>query len=337
MKTSMCRSPLHLLRPQLPEHPDQTQNRIISLVFIYNPASKVSTVNRLDQELVARGLVDSRTKAASHIDAGRVLVGGSIVTKPAMRVSSEVTLEVAEDPADSFASRAALKLDGALEAIHELDLPDLAVPIDGRRCLDLGASTGGFTDVLLRQGAAEVVALDVGHNQLIERLRHDDRVVVIEGYNARELDVKDLPWRPEVVVADVSFISLTYLLDALATVITDATDLLLMVKPQFEVGRQRLGNGGVVSSPSLRSDSVTQVVAYAANLGLFAHAVVPSGLPGPSGNREFFVWFRRDRPQHRSELTVAHAIHEATHSSESEPAKVYLIAGDRASRVLRQS
>ncbi len=238
---------------------------------------------RLDTELVRRGLARSRRHAGELIAAGRVLVDGQPARRSATSVTPELGVTVAATDEPEYASRAGHKLAGALEA-----LPALAV--SGRACLDAGASTGGFTDVLLRRGAASVCAVDVGHDQLVERLRLDPRVEVREGVNVRTLAAGDVLPAPSLVVADLSFISLPLVLPALAAVAADDADLLVMVKPQFEVGRERLGSGGVVRDVGLRADAVVGVARAAAELGLAVRGVVTSPLPGPSGNVEYFLW-----------------------------------------------
>lgn len=244
---------------------------------------------RLDTELVRRGLARSRRHAGELIAAGRVSVDGSAVSRSAVQVTDEREVSVQADDADpGYASRAGHKLAGALDALGS-DGPVVA----GRRCLDAGASTGGFTDVLLRRGAASVVAVDVGHDQLVDVLRQDPRVEVREGVNVRALGAGDVTPAPELVVADLSFISLTLVLPALVDVARPDADLLVMVKPQFEVGRERLGSGGVVRLPELWVDAVVGVARAAAELGLAVRDVVRSPLPGPSGNVEFFLWLRR--------------------------------------------
>jgi 23S rRNA (cytidine1920-2'-O)/16S rRNA (cytidine1409-2'-O)-methyltransferase len=247
---------------------------------------------RLDAELVRRGLARSRDHAAELIGDGRVTVGGARATKAATAVSTDVALVVAADPAipggGEYVSRGGHKLAGALAAFEPGGLS-----VSGRRCLDAGASTGGFTDVLLRHGALEVVAVDVGYGQLAWRLRQDDRVTVHDRTNIRDLDLALVGEPVDVVVGDLSFISLTLVLDPLIGVTADDGDLVLMVKPQFEVGRDRVGKGGVVRDPELRAQAVEKVATAAAGRGWGARQVAVSPLPGPSGNVEFFLWLRR--------------------------------------------
>lgn len=248
---------------------------------------------RLDAELVRRGLARSRHQAAALVEAGRVRVGGHTATKPATQVDLGAPVLVAAEAADDgYVSRGGTKLAGALAAFEPRGLV-----VRGRRCLDAGASTGGFTDVLLRHGAAAVVAVDVGYGQLAWSLRTDPRVTVVERTNVRHLTLADIGARPaELVVADLSFISLRLVLRALVSVAASDADHVLMVKPQFEVGRDRLGAGGVVRDPELRAAAVTAVVEAAAGLGLGGCGVVASPLPGPSGNVEYFVWLRAGMP-----------------------------------------
>jgi 23S rRNA (cytidine1920-2'-O)/16S rRNA (cytidine1409-2'-O)-methyltransferase len=243
---------------------------------------------RLDAELVRRGLARSREHAADAIAAGRVRVSGQVATKPATAVEPGAALLLVGEPAEEWASRGAHKLLGALAAFAA----DGGVPVEGARCLDAGASTGGFTDVLLRRGAREVVAVDVGYGQLLWRLRNDDRVTVIDRTNVRGLDAAAIGGPVDVVVADLSFISLPLVLPALRACATDAAHHLLMVKPQFEVGRERLGRGGVVRDPALRRSAVRSVAAAAYDVGLGVLGVTASPLPGPAGNVEYFLWLR---------------------------------------------
>jgi 23S rRNA (cytidine1920-2'-O)/16S rRNA (cytidine1409-2'-O)-methyltransferase len=247
---------------------------------------------RLDAELVRRGLARSRDHAAELIADGRVTVSGATATKAATAVTTDVALVVAPDPAlrggQEYVSRGGHKLAGALAAF----LPQ-GLTVSGRRCLDAGASTGGFTDVLLREGAREVVAVDVGYGQLAWRLQQDERVDVRDRTNVRDLDLEKVGGPVDLVVGDLSFISLTLVIDALIAVADDGADLVLMVKPQFEVGKERVGKGGVVRDPVVRADAVVTVADAAATRGWGARAVTVSPLPGPSGNVEFFLWLRR--------------------------------------------
>jgi 23S rRNA (cytidine1920-2'-O)/16S rRNA (cytidine1409-2'-O)-methyltransferase len=244
---------------------------------------------RLDAELVRRHLARSREQASELIAAQRVTVAGVVATKPATGVTTDVAIVVKDDPlTPDYVSRGAHKLAGALDAFAPLGLA-----VTGRRCLDAGASTGGFTDVLLRAGAAQVVAVDVGYGQLAWSLRADERVVVRDRTNVRDLTTADVGEPVDLVVGDLSFISLRLVLDALLAVTREDGDLVLMVKPQFEVGKERVGKGGVVREPELRAEAVTAVAAEAETRGWGARAVVTSPLPGPSGNVEYFLWLRR--------------------------------------------
>ncbi|MFI6244120.1 TlyA family RNA methyltransferase [Micromonospora sp. NPDC050795] len=248
--------------------------------------------NRLDAELVRRGLARSREQAAALVEAGRVQLRGVVARKAAAMVDpADPLLVTGADPAEEYVSRGGHKLAGALAAFAPGGLH-----VAGRRCLDAGASTGGFTDVLLRADAAEVVAVDVGYGQLAWPLRTNERVRVLERTNVRSLDADAIGGQVDLTVADLSFISLRLVLPALAGCTRDDGDLALMVKPQFEVGKDRVGAGGVVRDPELRAEAVLDVAAAAARLGLGLADVAASPLPGPSGNVEFFVWLRRGAP-----------------------------------------
>jgi 23S rRNA (cytidine1920-2'-O)/16S rRNA (cytidine1409-2'-O)-methyltransferase len=253
---------------------------------------------RVDAELVRRGLARSREHAAGLIDAGRVKIAGTVATKPATAVEAGTPLVVsAEDNEVNWASRGAHKLLGALE-VFERD----GFSVAGKRCLDAGASTGGFTDVLLSKDAAEVVAVDVGYGQLVWRLQSDDRVHVIDRTNVRSIDAETIGGRVEVVVADLSFISLKLVLPAFVACVVPGADLALMVKPQFEVGKDRVGSGGVVRDPALRAESVIDVANTARELGLALLDVTASPLPGPSGNVEYFLWLRSQTVEQDNEI-----------------------------------
>jgi 23S rRNA (cytidine1920-2'-O)/16S rRNA (cytidine1409-2'-O)-methyltransferase len=244
---------------------------------------------RLDAELVRRKLARSREQAAALVAEGRVLVRGTVAHKVAAMVDpADPVLVTGEDPKDEYVSRGGHKLAGALAAFGALGLT-----VAGRRCLDAGASTGGFSDVLLRAGAAHVAAVDVGYGQLAWPIRTDDRVLVLERTNVRTLTPDAIGGAVDLTVADLSFISLRLVLPALTACTAPDGDLALMVKPQFEVGKERVGTGGVVRDPGLRAEAVLDVCATGAGLGLGVAGVTASPLPGPSGNVEFFVWFRR--------------------------------------------
>jgi 23S rRNA (cytidine1920-2'-O)/16S rRNA (cytidine1409-2'-O)-methyltransferase len=237
---------------------------------------------RLDTLLAERGLFESRARAAASVMAGEVRVGGDgeRAQKPGQLVDPDVPVAVDERPL--FVSRGGVKLANALAAF--------GVDPAGRRALDVGASTGGFTDCLLQAGAAHVVALDVAYGELDWRLRNDERVTVLERCNARALAPGDLPYAPDLIVLDVSFISLTKVLPAVLACVAERHDVLALVKPQFEVGRGRVGKGGVVRDAELRRSALVDVARGARGLGASVLGFASSGLPGPKGNRESFVW-----------------------------------------------
>jgi 23S rRNA (cytidine1920-2'-O)/16S rRNA (cytidine1409-2'-O)-methyltransferase len=237
---------------------------------------------------VRRGLARSREQAAELVAAGLVKVAGTTATKPATAVEPGTPLLVEQPPGPSYASRGGHKLAGALDAFGY----DPA----GKRALDAGASTGGFTDVLLQRGAAHVVAVDVGYGQLAWALQSDDRVTVLDRTNVRALELASIGEPVDLVVADLSFIPLGLVLPALVGLCRPGADLLPMVKPQFEVGKQRLPSGGVVRDPALRAETVRGVARQAAELGLGVQDVTASPLPGPSGNVEYFLWLTSAAP-----------------------------------------
>lgn len=241
------------------------------------------TRRRLDAELVRRGLVSSREQGRAAIEGARVSVSGVTATKAATQVDDAAPIELVAEPGSDFVSRGAHKLIGGLDALG-LDVRDT-------NALDAGASTGGFTQVLLQRGARHVIAVDVGYGQLAWSVRSDDRVTVLERTNVRHLDASrdELPYPPDLVVADLSFISLTAVLPALVTVAAPAANLVLMVKPQFEVGKERVGSG-VVTSPDLRCEAVARVVSAAEAEKVAIFGVAASPLPGPKGNVEYFLW-----------------------------------------------
>ena len=235
---------------------------------------------RLDTALAERGLFPSRAAAAASIRAGEVRIGrdGPFALKPSQLVEAGDELIIEGGP--RYVSRGGIKLQNALD--------ELGIEVTGRGCLDVGASTGGFSDCLLQRGAERVAAVDVGYGQLAASLRDDPRVTVLERVNARELRPQDLPFRPDFAVIDVSFISLRKVLPAVASCLTEDAGMLAMVKPQFEVGRAK-AQGGVVRSPEDRREAILSVAACAQDLGFRVLSVASSGLPGPKGNRETFV------------------------------------------------
>ena len=244
---------------------------------------------RLDAELVRRGLARSREQAGELVAAGLVAVAGQRAAKPATQVARDTPITVTESGEPGYVSRGGHKLAGALAAFVPAGLV-----VQGRPCLDAGASTGGFTDVLLRAGAAHVIAAEVGYGQLAWSLRTDPRVTVMDRVNVRAL-ARVSPV-PGLVVADLSFISLTLVLPALIVCAAPDADFVLLVKPQFEVGKGRVGAGGVVRETTDRSAAVHRVTAAAGQLGLGVQGVTASPLPGPAGNVEYFVWLRRGAP-----------------------------------------
>ena len=237
---------------------------------------------RLDTLLAERGLFESRTRAAASVMAGEVRLGGNgeRAQKPGQMVDPEVAVAVDERP--RFVSRGGVKLANALDAF--------SLDPAGRRCLDVGASTGGFTDCLLQRGASHVVALDVAYGELDWRLRNDPRVTVLERSNARSLVASSLPFEPDLVVIDVSFISIAKVLPAVLACLAPRYDVLAMIKPQFEVGRGNVGKGGVVRDPDDRRAALVSVAEAARGLGASVLGFASSGLPGPKGNLESFVW-----------------------------------------------
>jgi len=252
---------------------------------------------RLDAELVRRGLARSRDHAADLIEARSVLVSGIPASKPASQVDAETSIVVAGKRED-FVSRGGHKLAGALD--HFTD-----VVLEGKRALDAGASTGGFTDVLLKRGARDVVAVDVGYGQMAWELRSDPRVIILDRTNVRHLTLEQVGEPADIVVADLSFISLTLVLPALVSVSNPQADFLVMVKPQFEVGREKLGAGGVVRDPELRRAAVQEVADCAYDMGLGCLGVVASSLPGPAGNVEYFLWLRRGSAELQEEDLIS--------------------------------
>ena len=242
------------------------------------------STHRLDVELVRRGLARSRGQARELVEAGSVLLDGYSATKPATSVNEDQSIELASG-VEGWVSRAAYKLAAALEAFG----PDGLTALD-KRCFDVGACTGGFTQVLLRAGAREVVAIDVGHGQLAEELASDPRVVERSGINIRNARVDDLGGPARLLVADLSFISLRLVLPVLRDLVEASGDLVLLVKPQFEVGRERLGKGGIVRSAGNRAMAIEEVIAAARSVGLGAKALRGSPIRGATGNAEYLLW-----------------------------------------------
>lgn len=251
-------------------------------------------MSRLDQELVVRGMARSRTHAAQLIADSRVSIDGRMVTRAAKHVTKVQKLTIREPEGEEYVSRAGHKLAGALGVFAD-------VPVEGRRCLDAGASTGGFTEVLLRRGAHRVISVDVGHDQLVREIRDDPRVDVHEGMNIRGVTGEMIGGPVDLIVADLSFISLRLVVGPLAGLTRPGGELVLMVKPQFEVGRDNLGRTGVVTSAELRRRSVEGVVQAAREAGLSLAGLARSPLPGQDGNVEFFLRLRstatEDYPQ----------------------------------------
>ncbi len=243
---------------------------------------------RIDKLLVERGLADSRTKAQALVMAGLVLVNEQRVAKPSDNtpLDAQIRLKGADDPTSRYVGRGGLKLEAALR--------EFAIDVNGFVCIDVGASTGGFTDCLLQHGAASVVALDVGHNQLDWRLRNDPRVTVKEGVNARYLKPEDFANKFDLVVMDVSFISATKVMPALIPFLADPGRLITLIKPQFEVGRGEVGSGGIVRDPEKHARVITEVNQAATQLGLHHLGLIESPLQGADGNREFLALY--DKP-----------------------------------------
>jgi len=269
--------------------------------------SEVARRARVDAELVRRGLARSREHAVDLISVGRVLINGAVAVKPATAIEVGTPLLVREKPDEvAWASRGAHKLLGALEEFEAAGLQ-----ISGKRCLDAGASTGGFSDVLLARGASEVVAVDVGYGQLVWRLQTDERVRIHDRTNVRNTNATTIGGPVDLVVADLSFISLALVLPPFAACTELGADVLPMVKPQFEVGKQRVGSGGVVRDPRLRVEAVCTVAAVAARIGMRTVGAVASPLPGPSGNVEYFLWLRRDEAFEYDEQQVTALVERA--------------------------
>lgn len=240
---------------------------------------------RIDKLLVERGLADSRTKAQAMVMAGVVLVNEQRVEKPSAQIApdSEIRIKHADDPTSRYVGRGGLKLAAALR--------EFQIDVRGFVCLDVGASTGGFTDCLLQNGAAKVFAVDVGHNQIDWRLRNDPRVEVREGVNARYLDPQDFPVNFDLAVVDVSFISVTKILPSLVPLLKTGASLVVLIKPQFEVGRGEVGSGGIVRNEEKRIKAADQIHGFAASLNLAFHGMIESPITGAEGNIEYLAHY----------------------------------------------
>jgi 23S rRNA (cytidine1920-2'-O)/16S rRNA (cytidine1409-2'-O)-methyltransferase len=242
---------------------------------------------RVDKILVERGLADSRTKAQAMIMAGVVLANEQKVNKPSdlILTTAEIRIKGVDDPAARYVGRGGVKLEKALR--------EFAIDVTDFNCLDVGASTGGFTDCLLQHGAKHVVAVDVGHNQIDWRLRSDSRVEVREGINARYLKAEDFPTQFDLVVMDVSFISVTKVLPAIVELVKNSGSVIVLIKPQFEVGRGEVGKGGIVRDPEKHALVISQVNQAATELGLKAAKVIESPIRGADGNIEFLALYQK--------------------------------------------
>ena len=246
--------------------------------------AKKGTTARLDLVLMGRGLAPSRERARALILAGHVTVDGQVVSKAGTPVADDARVEL-KTPDHPYVGRGGIKLAHALE--------HFGLDVTGREALDIGASTGGFTDVLLQCGARQVIALDVGHHQLDWRLRSDPRVVVREGVNARTLTAQDVPYPVDIVTIDVAFISLRHIFPSLMPFLAPGADIVALVKPQFEAGRDEVGAGGLVTDPAVHDAVIARVTADAATAGLVRVAMTPSPITGATGNREFFLHLRQ--------------------------------------------
>ena len=237
---------------------------------------------RLDQLVVEKGLAPSRERARALILAGQVLVAGQPVTKAGTAIDAEAQIDLVA-PDHPYVGRGGLKLAHALDTFN--------IPVDGRECLDIGASTGGFTDVMLQRGATRVVALDVGHGQIDWKLRNDPRVLVIEGFNARHLAPSDIPGPVDLVTIDVSFISLRQIFPVVPPLLRPGADVVALVKPQFEAGRGEVGHG-IIHDTAIHARVLDEVSAAAAGVGLTPAGSTPSPITGQKGNVEFLLHLR---------------------------------------------
>ncbi|TCD53570.1 TlyA family RNA methyltransferase [Alloscardovia theropitheci] len=249
-------------------------------------------MQRLDKELVRRGLAPTRSRAQQLIDSHVVLVNGTnerIKASLSVDDNDDITLNHATRSSGQYVSRGAIKLIEALE----LFMPEGEWDIEGKNCLDIGASTGGFTQVLLEKGAHSVIALDVGHNQLDPIVKNDNRVIDMSGVNIRHVEAENLPFMPQVVVSDVSFISLTYVIPTISRITHSGANAVLLIKPQFEVGRNKLGKGGIVTEEKYRREAIEKVTQCATLYQFDVKGVVPSAITGTHGNQEYLLWITR--------------------------------------------
>lgn len=240
---------------------------------------------RIDIFLAEKGLANSRSEAKQLLKAGAVVIDGEVITKPSFKVDGLEEKVIVDRSSIRYVSRGGLKLDGALCAFS-------ATP-KGKLCIDVGASTGGFTDCLLQHGAKHVLAVDSGSDQLVKSIRQDKRVTVFERFNARYMKPSHFPYRPNFAVMDVSFISSTLLFESLYNVLDVEADFICLVKPQFEVGRTALGKGGIVKDEKARNKALSDVVAFAKNIGFTAKGAMVSPITGGDGNIEFLVHFKK--------------------------------------------
>ena len=238
---------------------------------------------RLDVYLAERGMVTSRTEAKGFITDSAVKVNGRIITKPSFDVSEDAVVEV-DKSSKKYVGRGGMKLEAAIDAF--------GISVAGKKAIDIGASSGGFTDCLLQYGATSVIAVDSGSAQLVEKLRRDERVISIENYNARYLMAEDLPYIPDLCVMDVSFISATYIIPAINRVLAPSSDFICLIKPQFEVGKSGLGKGGIVKSAKLRQDATQKVIKFAEENGFWCRSIIESPIIGGDGNIEFLAHFQ---------------------------------------------
>lgn len=252
------------------------------LLFQTVPSTLIVSM-RLDVYLTENGICLSRTEAKNFITSGAVTVDGRTVTKPSFSVEGDASVTV-DKSAKRYFSRGGLKLEAALDAF--------GVSPNGKNCLDIGASSGGFTDCLLKRGAKAVVAVDSGSGQLVSALKDDPRVVSIEGFNARYMTKNDIPLAPDIAVMDVSFISATYIIPAITEVLPSGADFICLIKPQFEVGKAMIGKGGIVRSEAHRTSAVDKVVLFAESQGLDFLGVITSPITGGDGNVEYLAHFR---------------------------------------------